>query len=82
MKHQRTGGHIMKAVHPIDITLPNTGYLRLPDVLLVIPIGKSTWWDWVAIGKAPKPVKLSVRTSAWRVMDIRELIKKLDEESE
>ncbi len=34
------------------------------------------------LGKAPKPVKLSVRTSAWRVMDIRALIQKLDNESE
>ncbi len=72
----------MKATHPIDITLPDTGYLRLPDVLSVIPIGKSTWWEWVSVGKAPKPVKLSVRTSAWRVMDIRALIHKLDQESE
>jgi len=41
----------------------------------------SILWEWVSPGKAPKPVKLSVRTSAWRVMDIRALIQKLDDES-
>lgn len=54
--------------------LPETGFLRLPDVLKLIPIGKSTWWQGVKNGKFPKPVKLGERTTAWRVEDIKNLI--------
>ena len=32
--------------------------IRLPQVLQILPIGKSTWWAWVASGKAPKGIKL------------------------
>lgn len=54
--------------------LPETGFVRLPAILRVIPVSRSTWWNWVKSGKAPKPVKLAVRTTAWRVEDIRALI--------
>ena len=54
--------------------LPETGFVRLPQVLGVYPVSRSTWWDGVAKGKYPKPVKLSERITAWRVDDIRELI--------
>ena len=46
------------------------GFLRLPQVLEIIPISKSSWWKGVKEGKYPKPVKLSERTSAWRQSDI------------
>ena len=54
--------------------LPPEGYARLPQVLTVIPVSKSTWWAGVASGRFPKPVKLGPRTTAWRVSDIRALI--------
>lgn len=55
-------------------TLPETGYVRLPVVLRLIPVGKSTWWAGIKTGRYPKPVKLSARVTAWRVEDIRALI--------
>ena len=55
-------------------TLPEQGFVRLPQILEVFPVGKSTWWAGVKSGRFPKPVKLGVRTTAWRVDDIRELI--------
>ena len=55
-------------------TLPDTGYLRLPDVLRRYPVSKSTWWAGVRQGRFPKPVKLGERCTAWRVEDIRALI--------
>ena len=55
-------------------SLPEVGYVRLPTVLSVIPISKSTWWTWVASGKAPKPLKLSPGVTVWRAEDIRELL--------
>lgn len=54
--------------------LPETGYVRLFDVLRVIPVGKSTWWAGVKCGRFPKGVKLGPRITAWRVEDIRALI--------
>jgi len=54
--------------------LPETGFVRLPEVLRVFPISKSAWWAGVKGGRFPKPVKLGPKTSAWRVQDIRALI--------
>jgi prophage regulatory protein len=54
--------------------LPKDGFVRLPQVLRVFPVGKSTWWAGVKAGKYPAPVKLSANVTAWRVADIRSLI--------
>ena len=50
--------------------LPETGFLRLRDVLQFIPVGKSTWWAGVKTGRFPKSVKLGVKITAWRAEDI------------
>lgn len=50
------------------------GFLRLPQVLAIFPVGKSTWWQGIKDGKYPKPVKLSERIVAWRLRDIHQLI--------
>ncbi len=55
-------------------SLPETGFLRLPAILKIFPVGKSTWWQGVKDGRFPKPVKLGKRTTAWKVEDIRALI--------
>ncbi len=57
--------------------ISDTGFLRLPQVLSLIPIGKSCWWQGVKSGRYPKPVKLSERCTAWRVEDILALVKQL-----
>jgi predicted DNA-binding transcriptional regulator AlpA len=61
-------------------SIPETGFLRLPDVLSVIPVGKTCWWEGVKSGRFPKPVKLSARCTAWRAEDIWQLIKSLSEQ--
>ena len=55
-------------------SLPETGFIRLPEVLKVFPVSKSTWWAGVKTGRYPKSVKLGPKMTAWRVEDIRELI--------
>ena len=57
-----------------NISLPETGFVRLPVILKIFPIGRSTWWQGVKDGKFPKPVKLGERTTAWKVEDIKDLI--------
>jgi len=56
--------------------IPFTGFLRLPQVLAIFPIGKSTWWEGCKTGRFPKPVKLGPRTTAWRAEDIAALLEK------
>ncbi|MCD8498104.1 MAG: AlpA family phage regulatory protein [Alphaproteobacteria bacterium] len=58
--------------------LPETGFVRLPEVLRVFPVSKSTWWAGVKEGRYPKPVKLGPKMTAWRVEDIRALIEGLN----
>lgn len=59
------------------IELSQSSYLRLPEVLRLIPIGRSTWWLWVATGKAPKGIKLGAKTTAWKLSDIQKLLDEL-----
>lgn len=61
---------------------PQEGFVRLPQILSVIPVSASSWWRGVKSGKYPSPVKIGVRTTAWRVADIRQLIVTLSEKME
>lgn len=54
--------------------LPETGFVRLPDILRVFPVSSSTWWAGVKSGRYPPSVKLGARITAWRAEDIRDLI--------
>jgi predicted DNA-binding transcriptional regulator AlpA len=63
-----------------NITLSATGFIRLPQVLAVFPVSKSTWWAGVKSGKFPKSVKLGGRTTAWRSQDILALIESISGE--
>ena len=57
--------------------LPKEGFVRLPQVLAVIPVSKTQFWEGIKTGKYPSPIKLGPRTTAWRVEDIRGLIERL-----
>ena len=54
--------------------LPETGLLRVNQILRFIPISRSSWWNGVKTGRFPKPFKLGQRTTVWRVSDILALI--------
>ena len=72
--------------------LPAVGFVKLkhiignpkanPPIEPIIPVSRSTWLDGIKTGRYPKPVKLSARTTAWRVEDIRALIDQLATEAE
>lgn len=51
--------------------LPHHGYVRLPQLLAVLPISRATFLGWVQQGKFPKPYKIGPRAVAWRVDDVR-----------
>lgn len=73
-------------------TLPPTGFLRLrqiigdpkadPPIPAIYPISRAAWWDGVKRGALPAGVKLGPKTTAWRVEDIRELIRSVGAQSE
>ena len=56
---------------------PEFGFVRLKQVLTVIPVSKTQWWEGVKQGRFPKPIKLGPRTTCWRVDDIRNLVERL-----
>ncbi len=57
--------------------LPPEGFVRLPTVLQVLGIGRTSFWNGIKDGRYPRPVKLGARTAVWRVEDIRALIASL-----
>ena len=66
--------------------LPPTGFLRENQILgsketpAIIPVSRTTWWMGIRKGIYPKPVKISARTTAWKVEDIRALVEELGAE--
>ena len=54
--------------------LPDTGFLRQPQVLAFVPFSKSTLWRRIQARTFPQPLKLSERVTVWRAEDIRSWI--------
>jgi prophage regulatory protein len=61
--------------------IPEFGFLRLDDVLRIIPVSKTTWYNGVRSGRFPKGIRLSQNIVVWRVEDIKNLVKKIEEEA-
>lgn len=61
--------------------LPQEGFVRLPQILHVLGIGKTNFRDGVKSGRYPAPIKLGSKISVWRVEDIRALITRISQES-
>ncbi|MGA9111271.1 MAG: AlpA family phage regulatory protein [Smithella sp.] len=61
-------------------TLPAEGFLRLRQIIgdktnpAIIPISRSNFLAGVKEGRFPKPIKLGLRTTAWKVSDIRKIL--------
>ena len=68
--------------------LPDHGFLRLKQIIGdrangvpgIIPVSRGTWLMGVKLGLYPKPVRVGKRAVAWRVEDIRDLIRSLGSE--
>ena len=64
-------------MNPSRPDLPSTGFLRLPQVLALIPISRSAWWAGIRAGKYPAGLKLGRKTTVWRAEDSRALIERM-----
>ena len=63
-------------MNPSRPDLPSTGFLRISQVLALIPISRSAWWAGIREGKFPQGIKLGSKTTVWRAEDIRNLIER------
>lgn len=54
--------------------LPETGFIRLRQLLAFIPVSKSKIWADVKAGTFPAPIKLSAKTTVWKAEIIRAYI--------
>ncbi len=67
----------MTQFHP-----PQTaGYLRLPQVLEIIPVSRSTCYRGIKSGIYPKPVKIGVRACGWKIEALKICIAELESAS-
>lgn len=48
--------------------------LKIDDCLRIIPIGKSTFWKYVAEGKLPAPAVRLGKSTMWRATDLQAFI--------
>ncbi|MDR2646191.1 MAG: AlpA family transcriptional regulator [Holosporaceae bacterium] len=55
------------------------GFLRLPQVMQLVPIGKTSIYDKIKKGEFPAQIKLGTKTSVWRREDIDAYIEKMSE---
>jgi len=65
--------------------LPEYGFLRKPQIIEALGIGRSTWYEWCFKGETPNGVKvpqginLTSKIKVWRVEEIRDFIQRLTE---
>ena len=48
-------------------------FIKLPQVLEIYPVGRTTWLNGVNAGEYPQPYRLGKRITAWRKADIIKL---------
>jgi len=60
----------------------NNQFLRIPKVMELTGLAKSTVWLWVKQGKLPSPIKLSTRVTVWKRSDLEEWINAQSNEEE
>lgn len=61
--------------------LPAEGFVRLPTILSVLQISKTSFINGVEAGRYPKGILLSPRTRVWPVEQIPELIDDIKREA-
>ena len=49
--------------------------LRLPEVLKILRIGRTAFYEGIKLGIYPKPIRLGKRTAVWLYRELKEVIK-------
>lgn len=53
------------------------GFMRIKQVLQVVPVSRATWWRGVGEGRYPRPFKLAPGVTAWAQADIEQLVQRI-----
>ena len=64
-----------KSIYADFDSLPNSANVRLPVLKILYGVSAATLWRCVKSGRIPKPRKLTPRTIAWNVGDLRQALK-------
>lgn len=56
------------------LQLPSEGFVRLPQVLAVLPVSPAHFWEGIRLGIFPAGVSLSPKVTCWAVEDVRRAI--------
>ena len=67
------------SVETNKVVKPNLEHVfyRVPQILELLPVGRSTWWAGVKSGRFPPSIKIGPRTTVWRAQDIHDLLDQL-----
>jgi predicted DNA-binding transcriptional regulator AlpA len=71
---KRNDAHYKRTAERAAALLSGDGLLRLPEVLALVPVSPSTWWEGVRVGRFPQSIKVGPRCTCWRASDVRALI--------
>ncbi|GAB3514216.1 helix-turn-helix transcriptional regulator [Emticicia fontis] len=55
----------------LDSSQELDGFMRLEQILKLIPVSKATWWNGCKSGRFPKSYKICPRVTAWKMSDIK-----------
>jgi len=61
-----------ETLEPVTITIDRL--LKLPDVLAIVPVSYTRWYEGIKSGLYPSPVRIGLRSVAWRAADIKKLV--------
>ncbi len=67
---------------PSDNLLETTAFLRVNQIVKILSISRSHWWQGVKEKKFPAGIKLSPKVVVWKTSDIRALIERACSASE
>ena len=56
--------------------------VRLPELLTILSIGRSTLFAWVAASKFPAPLRLGIRARGWRLSVVLAFLDSCEAEAE
>ena len=84
MTKEKAAGEAQKADEMINALLKSLGsdcsmmgFVRLPILVKLLGVSKTTIYKEIREGRFPKHVRLSPRVSAWRIADLKAHFEKL-----
>ena len=62
-------------------SLSESGFMRLSEILQYLAISRTTFYRWIAEGRAPKPIRVGPRMSRWNRNTIIDLQKHFEKDT-